>query len=1357
MISDIYALSPIQAGMLFHRLFDADSSAYFDQFSCRLSGDVSPLLLQKAWQGLVDRHPVLRTSFHWEGLEHPVQVVHSDVTLPWELLDWRNLELAAQIRRWQEFLDADRAKGFDPATAPMMRVTLARVSETDYFCCWSHHHLLLDGWCLTLVLSELFESYRALRLGQVPTLAPVRPYAQYIAWLQQKDQTDSERYWQETLRGFGAATTLGAAPAGPSQDRTPSYDSVERHLSADVTAALRTLAARYRLTLSTLVQGAWAILLSRYSGTDDVVFGTTVSGRPPDLPGVESMLGVFINTVPVRLQVPAGRPVQGDVAQMAHHWLAEVQAQHVEREAHATLPLTDVQKLSDVESGSRLFDTNVIVMNYRLDDSLAAGGAGLEVSELKIVDETDIPLTLQVTPGDRVSLEIVYDRTRFNVAAVTRMLGHVEFLLEQFVANLERPVSAFELVTPGERAQLFDTFNATAAPLDVEQTTLSVWEARVAERPDAIAVECDGRRLTYRALNGWANRLAHALARVTPDGATLGRDVLVAIAFKRSERLVAAILAVWKSGAAYVPIDPDYPTERIRQVLDVAQPVVVLRDEATLDEQLERDLAGRCRFASVAELEQVASRHAPIDLGSATSGDLAYVIFTSGSTGQPKGAMVEHLGLLNHLLAKVEDLDLNHDSVVVQNASHCFDISVWQCFAGLLAGGRTLVYVDDLVLDPRAFLERVRADSVTILEVVPSYLAPLLDQFEEDPQPFEDLRYLLVTGETIKPSLVERWFRNVPAIPMVNAYGPTEASDDITHAFMDGPPSTSTVPIGRPVRNFHIYVVDEAGRLCPVGVAGELWVSGPGVGRGYLGDAQRTEAVFFDDPFRTERGVRLYRTGDIGWFTDDGTLLLAGRKDHQVKVRGYRIELGDIEIALTGLSAVRDAVVVDRRDSEGAAAYLAAYVSRQDASATAAQILEALGARLPDYMIPATCTVLEHLPLTPNGKIDRKALPAPERGGSSRHGSYAAPTTDEERQLAEIWGDVLGVEQPGIHDNFFAVGGDSILSMQIVSRASRAGLVLTPRDVFQHQTIAELALVARSAPSTGRPPSGPRPVSAALTSAQRQFFEDVTVDRHHFNQSILLEVPPGFDASRCSAALNAIVEHHEALRLRFTEVDGQWRQSVAPNDQEPSDRPSRLEIHVFDRMSSDERSVAVESAGGHLQASFDIEHGPLIRAAYFDFGADEPGRLLIAAHHLTVDGVSWRVLLEDLALAYDGLASAADVTLTPVPTPFLDWAADQQPDVSLAQPLHRDGNTVESTDEYSVEFDEAITAEFIALASQSPRVGPTEVLLASSGLAFAEWTSDQEVVIDLETHGRDGTGPWDVTRTVGWFTSTSSR
>jgi amino acid adenylation domain-containing protein/non-ribosomal peptide synthase protein (TIGR01720 family) len=1360
MIADIYELSPVQAGMLFHHVFAPDSTAYFDQFSCRLSGRVDPECLHRAWQQLVDRHPVFRTSFHWEGLDSPVQVVHKKATLPWEAHDWRGLPHDVQTTRWADLLDRDRARGFELGVPPLMRVAIVRVSDDAYRVCWSHHHLLLDGWCLTLVLTEVFTRYECLLAGRPPQLATVRPYGEYIKWLQQRDVEACQRFWRETLRGFDAPSQLPAT-VGPtvSEGHSQPDATTDLRLSTSLTDALRSLAARHRLTLSTLIQGAWAILVSRYTGNLDVVFGTTVSGRPPEVPGIETMLGVFINTVPVRVHV--------DGASCAA-WLTDLQARHVERESFATIALSDIQKLSTVEPGTPLFESNVIVMNYRMDEGVASGAAGLAVQDVHVVDETDIPLTLQVTPGPQLEIEIVYDSARFERGAVARMLQHVEYLLAQFRDDLSRPLDAYEIVTPTERAELLELLRATTAPLETATTIVDLFERQTASTPDAIALECEGVRITFHELNAWANRLARGLAH----SARLAPDTLVGLAFRRSEHMVAATLAVWKSGAAYVPIDPDYPDARVSQVFDVAQPLVVLRDSGTISDALEAAWADRTRFLSMDELDAVSRGESGENLDCRPQGaDLAYVIFTSGSTGQPKGAMVEHVGMLNHMLAKVEDFHLGPTSVVAQNASHCFDISVWQNFAAMLAGGRTIVYRDERVLDPQEFLSQVRSDRVTVLEVVPSYLAAVLDWVEDDPRPLDDLQVLLVTGETVKPSLVERWFRLCPAVPLANAYGPTEASDDVTHAILREPPQTPTVPIGRPVRNFHIYIVDQHMRLCPTGVAGELCVSGPGVGRGYLNDPARTKAAFLEDPFRPEPGVRMYRTGDIGCFTDDGVLLLSGRKDHQVKVRGYRIELGDIEAALTGLDAVRDAAVVTRRDPTGEGVYLAAYASLHK-TLTGAQILEQLASRLPAHMVPATCMVLPELPVTPNGKIDRGALPEPERGVRAVGTAYEAPRTSVEQMLVNVWRVALGVDRPGIHDNFFALGGDSILSMQIVSRASREGFALTPRDVFQHQTIAELSVVVRPGRARARStvqPLGPSP----LAPPQRHVFEDVAVDREHFNQSILLEVPPAFDAARCARAVEAVIAHHSALRLRYTGVDDVWQQSVAD-----AAGPDVFTTDDVSALPPAEQVAAVDTAAARLQASLDLEHGPIFRVAFFARGAAESGRLLLIAHHLVMDGVSWRVLLEDLAAAYDDLGRGTAVSLPPVAASYLDWVAaltvratsDEvtrevaywtAPGRANVAPLPTDESpdavldTIASSADVSLVFDEAVTRGFLKSASNDRDAGPTDLLLAAVGLTFGGWTQQRHVLVDLEHHGRDSpSDDLDVTRTIGWFTST---
>ncbi|HEX8184286.1 MAG TPA: amino acid adenylation domain-containing protein, partial [Blastocatellia bacterium] len=522
--------------------------------------------------------------------------------------------------------------------------------------------------------------------------------------------------------------------------------------------------------------------------------------------------------------------------------------------------------------------------------------------------------------------------------------------------------------------------------------------------------------------------------------------------------MVESILAAWKCGAAYAPVEPDYPEDRIRNIVEETGAKIILTRQGCLSPSLRMAFERMARVVVLEEIEVIRARQESSNLGIAIDPhSLAYVIFTSGSTGKPKGAMVEHIGMLNHVLAKVEDLEIGPESVVAQSASHCFDISIWQMFAGPLAGGRTMIYSEETVLEPDRFIDRVDADGVTIMELVPSYLSVVLDRVENRDAVFSKLRFLQVTGEAVSRALIGRWFKKFPLIPVANAYGPTECSDNITHCMMYELPGSPGIPVGKPLRNFNIYVVDEQMNLCPVGIKGEICASGIGVGRGYLNDPERTAAVFMDDPFRDERGVRLYKTGDIGCYLPDGNILLFGRKDQQVKVRGYRIELGEIEAALARLAGIGEVAVIDRRD-DGKETYLCAYYTLKNGRELSGEaIAQELRGELPGYMIPAAFLEVEAMPLTSNGKVDRKALPAPGLAHRPASVDYAAPRSETEITLAEVWSEVLGVENPGIHDNFFSLGGDSILSMQAVSRARQAGLNFGVIDVFRYPTIADLA------------------------------------------------------------------------------------------------------------------------------------------------------------------------------------------------------------------------------------------------------------------------------------------------------------
>ena len=575
-IEAVYPLSPMQQGMLFHSLYAPESGVYVEQLSCTLRGDLDIPAFQRAWQRVVDRHAVLRTSFVWRQLDKTLQVVHRRVTVPLEQQDWRGLSPAQQRARLDAFLQQERRRGFDLSRPPLVRLALMRTAEDAHTFVWSHHHILLDGWSLPLILGEVFALYEAFRQGRDLYLKPPRPYRDYIAWLQRQDLAKAEAFWRETLAGLTAPTPLvvdRATEAG--EERDEAYGVLESHLPAATTATLQALARQHRLTLSTLVQGAWALLLHRYSGEDDVVFGATVSGRPPDLPGVETMVGLFINTLPVRAQIRPETPLV--------EWLRRLQAQLAAMRQYEYSPLVQVQEWSDVPRGLPLFESILVFENYPVDASLRKQTGSLTVEEVRSIEQTNYPITVVSGAGERLPLKIAYDRRRFDADAIRRMLGHLETLLEGIAAAPDRPIATLPLLTADERQQVLVTWNATATDYPQDATVHQLFEAQAARTPDAVALVAGDRVLTYRELNRRANQLAHHLQKLG-----VGPETLVGVHLERSPEMVIALLAVLKAGGAYLPLDPTYPPERLGFMLEDAGVTLLLTDRQIEDWLLNR-------------------------------------------------------------------------------------------------------------------------------------------------------------------------------------------------------------------------------------------------------------------------------------------------------------------------------------------------------------------------------------------------------------------------------------------------------------------------------------------------------------------------------------------------------------------------------------------------------------------------------------------------------------------------------------------------------------------------------------------------------------------------------------------------
>ncbi|MEG4235326.1 amino acid adenylation domain-containing protein [Microcoleus sp. Pol11C3] len=902
LLESIYPLSPMQEGMLFHTLYAPNSGVYFEQLVCTLSENLNVSAFEQAWQRVVELHPILRTFFVWQNQQHPLQVVCKSVNLPYHIYDWRSLSSGEQEERLSAFLQAERERGFKLDKAPLMCCTLIQLADNNYQFVWSHHHLLMDGWCLPIVLKEVWAFYEAFNRGENLYLEAPPPYRNYIAWLRRQDLSDAQKFWRSQLAGFTAPTPLMVDKlVGNISEPKDIYDERKIKLSATLTDALKEFARQHHLTLNTLVQGAWALLLSRYSGESDVVFGATVSGRPPALLGVESMVGLFINTLPVRVQISAETELLS--------WLKQLQAQQVEREEYSYTPLVEIQGQSDVPKNQLLFNSIVVFENYPVDSSLLEGQGSVEIKNVVGFERTNYPLTVAVVPGGELSIQISYDTDRFDDDTVSRMLGHLESLLSGMVAQEGGLVGELPLLTQKEKQQLLLEWNNTWAEYPFDKCIHQLFEAQVERSPDAVAVVFEGEQLTYLELNARANQLAHYLRSLG-----VGLEVLVGICIERSLEMTIGILGILKAGGAYVPLDPGYPKERLAFILkDAAVPLLLTHS------QLAEGLPAHS--AQVVYLDKDwknISKYNQENLTQDVKADnLAYVIYTSGSTGNPKGVCCNHTGVVNLLDDFQSRKPISIGDKCSLWTSINFDVSVYEIFTPLLSGGSLLIPSDFLKLNGEAFFGWLCTNQIRSAYIPPFMIEELVEWLNSlDAKLF--LQRLLVGVEPIREQLLVEIVEKVPELLIINGYGPTEATVCVTlYSVYPRIQSYKNTPIGKPVQNTQTYILARHLQPVPIGVPGELHIAGVGLARGYLNRPDLTDEKFIPNPFSNEPGERLYKTGDLTRYLSDGNIEYLGRIDNQVKIRGFRIELGEIEAVLAKHPNVRSVTVIDREDTPG--------------------------------------------------------------------------------------------------------------------------------------------------------------------------------------------------------------------------------------------------------------------------------------------------------------------------------------------------------------------------------------------------------------------------------------------------------
>ncbi len=1343
LIEDIYPLSPMQHGMLFHSLYEQASGDYLNQLRVDVHG-LDPARFRAAWQAALDSHDILRAGFLWQGdLEQPLQVIHKHLELPFAEHDWRGREALAEAL--DELAASERRRGFELEHAPLLRLVLVRMDEERYHLVYTHHHILLDGWSSAQLLGEVLARYT----GEQAERTGGR-YRDYIAWLQAQDKRVSEAFWKEQLAELLEPTRLAQAVAAEREQ--VGSGQFQRSLPPARTARLKTFAQRHAVTLNTLVQAAWSLLLQRYTGQDTVVFGATVAGRPAELAGIERQIGLFINTLPVVATPQPGMRLTD--------WLQEVQARSLALREQEHTPLFEIQRWAGL--GEALFDSLLVFENYPVAEALEKGSpGGVRFGPVSNHEQTNYPLTVALGVGDSLSLQYSYDRQAFSDAAVEQLDRHLLNLLEGFVDNAERTLVELSLLDAEERALIDSLWNRSESGFPASPLI----HQRVAERarlaPDAPAVLFDDQVLSFAELDSRANRLAHALI-----ARGVGPEVRVAIAMQRSAEIMIAFLAVLKSGGAYVPLDIEYPRERLLYMMQDSRAHLLLTQSHLLDRlPIPDGLSCLCL-----DREQEWAGFPAHDPEVALHGDnLAYVIYTSGSTGMPKGVAVSHGPLAAHIVATGERYEMTPADCELHFMSFAFDGSHEGWMHPLINGARVLIRDDSLWLPEQTYAQMHR-HGVTVAVFPPVYLQQLAEHAERDGNP-PAARVYCFGGDAVAQASYDLAWRALRPQYLFNGYGPTETvvTPLLWKARPDDPCGAAYMPIGTLLGNRSGYILDAQLNLLPVGVAGELYLGGEGVARGYLERPALTAERFVPDPFGAP-GSRLYRSGDLTRGRADGVVDYLGRVDHQVKIRGFRIELGEIEARLREQAAVREAVVVAQAGASGQ--QLVGYVVphdpalAEDVGAQAAcrdALRKALKERLPEYMLPAHLLFLACMPLTPNGKLDRKGLPKPSADQQQR--DYQAPRSEVERQLATIWAEVLKLEQVGLADNFFEIGGDSIISLQVVSRARQLGIHFTPKMLFEAQTIGALAPLAESGTQVLAIDQGPVTGVTPLLPIQQGFFAEEVAERHWWNQSVLLEAREPLDARLLEQALRGVLAHHDALRLSFTREAAGW---TARHRGVEEGAAALLRVaRVADL-------AALRALADEVQRSLDLADGPLLRAllATFDDGSQ---RLLLVIHHLVVDGVSWRILFEDLQTAYRQLLAGQAVELPAKTSAFRDWAERLQAfagdggldgelaywqgqlqgassDLPCLDPQGDQGNRHARS--VSCGLDAEATRQLLQEAPAAYRTQVNDLLLTALARVICRWTGQVDALIQLEGHGREELfAEIDLTRTVGWFTS----
>ncbi len=1347
-------LSFAQQRLWFLAQLEPNSAYYNISAAVRLHGQLNVEALQQSFTEIIARHEALRTNFLTiEGQAIAVINAATPLTLP--IIDISELpthQLEAEVKQ-QTLQEAQ--KPFDLKQDLLLRVKLLRLGAQEHVVLLTMHHIVSDGWSTGVLVREFATLYQAFCNRQALPLPPLPiQYADFAAWQRQWLQGEvletQMSYWRKQLEDAPRVLELPTDYPRPAIQtfRGATYSF---NLSNQLSLALNKLSQQQGTTLFMTLLAAFQTLLYRYTGSEDMVIGSPIANR--NQAEIEGLIGVFVNTLVLRTNL-AGNPTFSEL-------LKRVREVALGAYAHQDLPfellVEELQPERDL-SHTPLFQTMFVLQNAPMS---ALELPNLTLSLLESDSATaQFDLTLDMTETESGLIgSLEYNTDLFQESTIERMAGHLQTLLEAIVANPQQRLSQLPLLTASEQHQLLRQWNNTEVVYPANQCIHELFEQQVERTPNAVAVVYENQQLTYRELNAKANQLADYLR-----SQGVSKNVLVGIIVDRSVEMIVGLWGVLKAGGAYVPLDPAYPQERIADIFADTKLGFVLTQERFLDKLLGYSGKTICLDTDWAVIDTHSTAN---PISSFHSHNLAYIIYTSGSTGKPKGVAIEHRSVMNFVITAIDEYGINASDKVLQFASICFDTSIEEIFTCLCVGA-TLVLRTEEMLSSADFWLCCQKWQLTVLDLPTAYWHQLVAELNpQDSRIPEGLRTVIIGGEEVQLEKVQHWHSSAahlsPAPQLFNSYGPTEATVVTTLECLT--PAATSVSIGRPISNAQVYVLDKYLQPLPIGVPGELHIGGAGLARGYWQRPELTAEKFIENPIADASCTRLYKTGDLVRFRTDGNLEYLGRIDNQVKIRGFRIELSEIEAVLRQHPQVSQAVAIAHEDTPGQKR-LVAYVVPQASPPIIDELRDFLKQKLPNYMIPGVFMVLESIPMTSNRKVDYRALPTPGFSRSSED-KFIAPRTLIEEKLVAIWSEVLRVENVGIHDNFFELGGDSILSLQVISKANQAGLHFTPKQVFQYQTIAQLATVT----NTNTPilaEQGLVTGSFPLTPIQHWFFEENA--NNHYNQAVLLEVQQTIDPVLLEQVIHFLLQHHDLLRSQFVQESSGWQARITEFE-----HLAPITDIDLSTVPPESQSTAITATCSELQTSLNLFSGKLLQVALFNLGVNQRSRLFIVIHHLVVDGVSWRILLADLQTAYAQLSRGETIKLSPKTTSFKQWAYQlqqyaQSPAVQAemdywVQILRQScsflpvdypagDNTVSSAASVTVTLSAEETRALLQDVPAAYRTQINDALLLALAQVFAQWTGQTKFLLDLEGHGREEIfSDIDISRTIGWFTT----